>query len=172
VEHFHSAGLDFTMVGPIELQSRKIETYKGRVRLTGSVPRSEIRKWLERFDIFFFPSTCEGSAGAVMEAMATGLPIVTSPNSGTVVRDGIEGFLCAYDDVAGFIQCLERLRDEPELRLRVGRAASKRAQSFDLNYYGRALHGLFTELVPHRSDEQRRPAATNGSRQPYGYGTA
>jgi hypothetical protein len=147
----HSSGVNFTMVGPVELHRQIIDAYKGQVELTGGVPRSGVREWLERFDIFFLPSTCEGSAGAVMEAMATGLPIVTSPNSGTVVREGVEGFLCACNDIAGFARRLERLRDDAELRLSMGRAASKRAQTLDLDYYSRSLHGLFRELISRRS---------------------
>jgi glycosyltransferase involved in cell wall biosynthesis len=150
-----ATGMSFTMVGPVELHQKTIETYKGQVEFTGGVPRSRIRESLERFDIFFFPSTCEGSAGAVMEAMATGLPILTSPNSGTVVRDGVEGFLCACDDIADFTRRLECLRDNAELRLRMGRAAWKRAQTFDLGYYSRSLHSLFRELIQCRGSQVR-----------------
>jgi glycosyltransferase involved in cell wall biosynthesis len=143
---FHSSELNFTMVGPVEFDRRMADIHNGRVELTGRVPRSYIHKWLEGFDIFFFPSTCEGSAGAVMEAMATGLPIVTSPNSGTLVRDGVEGFVRAHDDIGGFTQSLKRLRDDPELRAQMGRAAWKRAQTYDLASYSRSLHSLFQDL--------------------------
>lgn len=151
-------GLHFVMVGPIALPQAEIGTLREHVTLTGQVSRGEVQKYLEQFDVFFFPSTCEGSAGAVMEAMATGLPVLTTPNSGTVVRHGIEGFLCASDDVAGFTRYLERLCNDRELRLRMGRAACRRARMFDLDHYGQAFHNLLAGLLDKRASrlQQRR----------------
>ena len=83
----------FVMVGPILLDKQIINRYKGPVEIIGPVPWLDVGRWLERFDIFYFPSTCEGSAGAVNEAMASALPVVTTPNSGSTVRDGVEGYL-------------------------------------------------------------------------------
>ena len=118
-----------------------------RVELAGSVPRSQILDWLKRFDIFFFPSTCEGSAGAVMEAMATGLPIITSPNSGSVVRDGIDGYIVDYDKPEVAAQRLMELVKDKELRLRMGRSAHERAMGFDIDFYSREIAGVIGEVV-------------------------
>jgi glycosyltransferase involved in cell wall biosynthesis len=141
----------FVMVGPVEPEIRLAASYKGRVELTGAVPRSQVLGWLERFDVFLFPSTCEGSAGAVMEALATGLPVITTPNSGTVVRHGIEGFICASDDISALVRCLDRLRREPALRIGMGTAARERALSFDLYRYGQSLHRVLRKLVMQRA---------------------
>jgi glycosyltransferase involved in cell wall biosynthesis len=145
----------FVMVGPIELEGDVVDSRRGLVELIGAVPRSQVLSWLERFDVLLFPSTCEGSAGAVMEAMATGLPIITTPNSGTLVRHGIEGFVCACDDIAGLVHCVDRLRKDYTLRRRMGTAARERSRNFNLDGYGRALDHLFRQLIIQRVDRER-----------------
>jgi glycosyltransferase involved in cell wall biosynthesis len=119
------------------LDTAAVAKHAGEVRLVGNQSRKEIGDWLEQFDILYFPSTCEGSVGAVMEAMTCGLPVVCSPNSGSVIRHGIDGYLFAYDDLDGAAACLERLVRDPELRRHIGRAAHERSRQFDLEAYSR-----------------------------------
>jgi len=59
----------------------------------------------------------------VTEAMATGLPIIASPNSGTPVREGVEGFIRDYTDIDGMAACVERLAANPKLRRDMGTAS-------------------------------------------------
>jgi glycosyltransferase involved in cell wall biosynthesis len=104
--------------------------------------------WLEKFDVFFFPSTCEGSAGAVMEAMGAELPVLTTHNSGTRVRDGVEGFIRSCNDIDGFEQALRRLEEDRDLLLRMGRAARARIMAYDLNAYQNELWRFFQGMPP------------------------
>lgn len=143
--------LRFVMVGGVELTERaQQELRSASVELAGPVPRSEVQTWLDRFDLFLFPSTCEGSATAVMEAMASGLPVVTSPNAGSLVRDGVEGYVRKYDDVEGMCAAIERLATDGSLRLQMGLAARRRVEAFDLDWYSGELGSLFVGLLEAR----------------------
>src|SRR5439155_23506137 len=126
-----------------------VAKHVGDVQLVGNQSRKEVGAWLNKFDILYFPSTCEGSVGAVMESMICGLPVVCSPNSGSVIRHGVDGFLADYDDLDGAAAHLERLVRDPELRRHVGRAAHERARQFDLNAYSRQFADLFGRLLGH-----------------------
>ena len=137
----------FVMLGPVRHRPPESAAREARVELVPPVPRSQVRAWLEQFDVFFFPSTCEGSAGAVMEAMASGLPVVTTPNSGTLARDGEEGFLAAYDDVDRFVDCIQRLGDDADLRARMGAEGRRRVQAFSPEWYSRTLAALLSDVV-------------------------
>jgi glycosyltransferase involved in cell wall biosynthesis len=121
------------------------------VELVGAVPRSEVRGWLERFDILLFPSTCEGSAGAVMEAMATGLPIVTTPNSGTIVRDGVDGFIRPYESPDELAACVDRLASDEKLRLEMGCSARRQAEANDIDAYSRAIADLMRRVANNKT---------------------
>lgn len=82
-------------------------------------------------DVFLF--TASGSQQgqrAILEAMATGLPVVALPVPGVrdLVADGVEGLVA--EDVPGATAALRRLAAEPELRARMGEAARRRALGF------------------------------------------
>lgn len=144
-------GIRFVMVGPVYIEQAMVDAHKDVVDIVGPVPRSEVREWLRKFDILLFPSTCEGCASAVMEAMSTGLPVVASPNSGTVVRQGTDGFITAYDQVDAMAEAVERLASNPGLRQEMGRSASCRAGRFSVDWYSREIGGLFRRLVAERT---------------------
>jgi glycosyltransferase involved in cell wall biosynthesis len=74
-----------------------------------------------------------------MEAMAAGIPVVTTRNSGSLVRDGVEGFIRDYDDIEGFVDVLQKLNDDRELLLTMGRAARQRILGYDLERYQKSL---------------------------------
>lgn len=144
---FEPAKVRFTMVGEMQLKSEKLLPYAKHVKFVPPVPRSEIPMWMDKFDAFFFPSTCEGSAGAVMEAMASGLPVLTTRESGTRVRHGVEGFVCRYDDLDGYEAAIRRLSTEGDLRVAMGNAARARAMSYSTETYGDDLTKLFAAIV-------------------------
>lgn len=140
-------GIRFVMVGPIFIESSAVERHKDVVDVVGAVPRSQVRDWLRRFDVLLFPSACEGCASAVMEAMSTGLPVVCSPNSGSVVRDGTDGFLTPYDEIDAMAAAIDRLASNPGLRHEMGRSASGRAAEFNIDWYGRRIGEVFAQLL-------------------------
>lgn len=137
----------FVMVGPATVDPALIERRRGRVEIIGAVPRAEVRDWLNCFDLFLFPSACEGSAGAVLEAMATGLPVVTTPNSGTPVRDGVDGYVLGCDDIDGMIRRVAELARDEDLRFRMGQAARRRVEGLSVERYGEAWHDLLRRVL-------------------------
>ncbi len=139
--------VEFSMVGPISIPADAAAQMRGYVQLTGPVPRSEVARHLQSFDIFFFPSVCEGSASVVMEAMAAGLPVVTTPNSGTVIRHGIEGFIHEPTDWDGMADSLQNLLENKSLRVNLGVAAQSGANQFDLLDYQGKLGQLLPTLL-------------------------
>lgn len=89
----------------------------------------------QQSDVFVFPSLEEGSALVTYEAMACGLPIITTFNAGSVARDGEDGVIVPIRDVGALCAALERLRADPRLRQRMGRAARARAEEFSWTRY-------------------------------------
>ncbi|HVS71487.1 MAG TPA: glycosyltransferase family 4 protein [Phycisphaerae bacterium] len=144
---FDPAHARFVMVGAIHINANALAAHVGNVQMAGSVRRSQIPALLASFDVLYFPTTCEGSAGALIEAMATGLPVVTSPNSGTVARHGQEGFLCPYDDLDAAELHLRDLIDNREARLATGAAARKRIESLSVAQYGESFAHVFRNLI-------------------------
>jgi glycosyltransferase involved in cell wall biosynthesis len=144
---FDPKRVKFVMLGHVVLDPDKIRPYQDHVQLVGSVPRSKVKDWLGKFDVFLFPSTCEGSAGAVMEAMAAGLPVCVTPNSGSVARHGIDGFIHRYDEIDQFTNAIQQLDDDRDMLQKMGDSARQRAIGYDLPAYGADLLRFFEGLL-------------------------
>ena len=82
--------------------------------------------------------------------MATGLPIVTTPNSGTPVRDGEDGFVIACENLAGMSRAVDRLVQDEDLRLRMGSAARRRVECLTVRRYGEAWRERLERVMPVR----------------------
>ncbi|HLF91284.1 MAG TPA: glycosyltransferase family 4 protein [Anaerolineales bacterium] len=99
----------------------------------------DIVRVFQQADVFVFPSIAEGSALVTYEAMACGLPVITTFNAGSVVRDGEEGFIIPIRDAEAVANRLDQLRRDEKLRLRMGAAARARAEKFTWERYGNTL---------------------------------
>jgi N,N'-diacetylbacillosaminyl-diphospho-undecaprenol alpha-1,3-N-acetylgalactosaminyltransferase len=93
--------------------------------------REDIPAILAASDIYCLPSYREGLPMSVLEAMASGLPIVTTNAVGCreTVEEGVNGFQVAVRDPEGLAAAIERLLREPELRRSFGEASRRRAVS-------------------------------------------
>jgi glycosyltransferase involved in cell wall biosynthesis len=90
-------------------------------------------------DGYVLPSICEGSATVTHEALATGLPVVCTPNMGSVVQDdGIDGFMVPVRGSDSIAQKLDFLRNEDFLAC-MSENARARAAEFTLNEYSQRL---------------------------------
>lgn len=111
----------------------------------GHVPLSEE---LPKNHVFVFPSRLEGSAKSVYEALACGLPVITTPNSGSVVRHGIDGLIVDCDDDDGLMQAMIRLYRDEKLRIEYGSNARARAEKYTWERYARSVWETYDRIVP------------------------
>ncbi len=83
----------------------------------GSVPHDSLSKLYASADYFVFPSITETYGNVVAEAMASGIPCIVGDGGGvkSLIRQGVNGFLCNPDDARDFLKMIEILRNQPEL---------------------------------------------------------
>lgn len=105
----------------------------------GQVPRSEIQNEFRSADLFVMPTLTEGMALVHLEAMACGIPVITTPHCGSVVRDGVEGFIVPIRDSQTLAKRIGTLLADRPLRQRMGAAARERARDFTWRRYGERL---------------------------------
>jgi glycosyltransferase involved in cell wall biosynthesis len=116
--------------------------------------RDDVPELLATADVFVLSSHSEGLPLSILEAMATGLPVVASNVGGVseVVVEGDTGLLVPPGDAQSLAAAIERLLEDPVLRRRLGEAGRIRvAEHFDLA----AVHGAHLDLY-------RRMLATRG----------
>jgi glycosyltransferase involved in cell wall biosynthesis len=128
------------MVGSLAgLPQSVSDKLRRQIELLGPVPRPAMAAHYGWADAFLLPSLCEGSATVTYEALAYGLPVICTPNTGSVVRDGIEGFVVPIRDPNAIAGRIEELAANPERRTRMGQDARLRARDFTLEAYGQRL---------------------------------
>jgi glycosyltransferase involved in cell wall biosynthesis len=105
----------------------------------GQVPRSQVQEEFRRADIFVLPTLADSFGLVHLEAMACGVPVITTPHCGAVVRDGLEGFIVPIRDAVALADRLQQLLEDRQLRQRMGAAARQRARDYTWARYGERL---------------------------------
>lgn len=137
---------EFRMVGPIDIQSEVRDQLAKSVELTGPIPRGEMRAQFEWADVFYLPSLCEGSATACYEALAAGLPVICTENTGSVVRHGIDGYIVSIRDIEDTTEILRHFSGSPAMLLRMSDNARESARDYTVQRYGERLLKALSEL--------------------------
>jgi alpha-maltose-1-phosphate synthase len=109
------------LAGPANAEGLEIlRSHGGTQYWIGPVPRHEIQRCFAAADLFAFPTLAEGFGLVYLEAMAAGLPVVTTQNSASVVRHGIDGLVVPPRDVDALCDALVQLYIQPDLRRQMG----------------------------------------------------
>lgn len=108
----------------------------------------EMREFYQSLHVYVCASRSEGTPNPCLEAAACGVPIVTTAvgNMPEFIRDGENGFLVARDAVA-IAARLRQLRDDPELRDRMGRAARATAEDWDWRHHAPRYAEMFAGVL-------------------------
>jgi glycosyltransferase involved in cell wall biosynthesis len=121
----------------------------GNIELLGWLRGDEKDQYLQSAMIYALPSYNEGLPMSILEAMAAGLPIVSTPIGGIpeAVADGLEGFLVEPGDVAALANRLDRLLSEPGLAEGMGAAARRKVEtSFSAEVILPQVEAVYREL--------------------------
>jgi glycosyltransferase involved in cell wall biosynthesis len=144
--------------GPLEQELRgRIESagLTSVVALAGPLPQEEVIARLARSRVFALPCVSEAGGGmdnlptVIMEAMAAGLPVVSTPLGGVpeMVEEGVTGLLSGEHEPAALADSLGRLLGNREFAQSLGQAGRRRAaECFAIEQSGRALIKLFRDL--------------------------
>ena len=145
-------GWRLVVVGPIvskRLARELCEAGPGSVTLAGRVGPERVLTYLQAADGYLQSSHTEGIANATMEAMAVGVPIVTTDagSQRELVRNGVNGWLVRVHDVPALVHAMTELTDDPERARALGlRGRETVMTSFDPLTHASRLSDLLTDL--------------------------
>jgi glycosyltransferase involved in cell wall biosynthesis len=112
--------------------------------------RRDIWDWLANFDLFVLPSEWEGVSLALLEAMASGLPVIATNTGGTpeIVLDGETGLLVPARDPGKLAEVMQRLLGDPFLRDQIGQSGRAHAlENFTIQNTVTRLNQLYHGLL-------------------------
>jgi glycosyltransferase involved in cell wall biosynthesis len=125
-----------------------------RVRLLGE--RKDVPNVLAGLDVFVLPSIAEGMSNTVLEAMASGLPVIATQVGGNpeMVEDGVSGLLVPARDPGALTAALRSYLSDPHLRSLHGKASRERVfRDFSLARMNGAYDHLYRHLLLRRPEE-------------------
>lgn len=151
------------LIGPIdEAMAKRHQAFLAdpRVMVVGRVDRRELAERLSAADIFLFPSLAEGSARVVFEALAAGCYCVTTPNSGSIVEDGVHGALVKPDDPETTITAIREANRDLDRVRKIGLDnATLVRNKYRQADFGEALMAVYDRtLDSHRQGNKRKAA--------------
>ncbi len=151
-----------TIAGCIEPEERVRRCFAPNARVALEVwpfvSRSEIPSLYAEHEIFVLPSLMEGMPLVLLEAMASGLAVVTTESSGMtdLVEDSHDGLLVIPGDAESLAAAIVRLCRDPQLRQVLGSAAQEKMKRHTWNYAARRTETVFYRALG------IKPEATGG----------
>lgn len=146
------AAAHFTIVGDGPLRRALEEQARGlgiadRVAFVGE--RRDVEQILRTASLFWLTSRWEGMPNIVLEAMASGLPVITTDVGGVreLIRCGVDGFVVPDGDAGAFVRHARDLLRKPATRQRLAAAARARAEEFSTVRMVSALSELYAEVL-------------------------
>ncbi len=138
---------ELVLVGTVEPgMDRILHEHRDRIVLAGHVPHERLHEWYSNASVFVLPSLQEGSALVTYEAMACGVPSIVSENTGSIVRDGTDGYVIPIRDVDALCDRIERLHDNVELARQMGEAAMMHVRDYTWERHAREVVRLYESL--------------------------
>lgn len=146
LEHLNPTFYEARLVGGIALPEPLLERCKSVAQVLGNLPFNQIRKQYLWADVFVLPSLSEGRARATIEAMAAGLPVIVTENTGAPVEDGVNGLIVPIRNSEAILDALQRLATDRLLYESVSAEALRTARGMTLERYTNELEAVLRRL--------------------------
>lgn len=117
------------------------------VTYLGTVPHSQISQYYDNNDVFVLPSLAEGSSLSVYEAIASGMPCIVTPNVGSVIVDGLDGYIIPPKDSKSIEEKIELFLDHPDIIERMSDHTQVTIKQYDWKSYERKLGKFYDQYI-------------------------
>ena len=105
----------------------------------GAIARDKAPEFFGKADVFVLPTISDGFAITQIEAMAYGLPVITTSHCGEVVSNGVDGLICEALDISELVNAIKSFLEIPERLSLMREAAKLKALQFGLTQLGENL---------------------------------
>ena len=125
------------------------------INFTGLVTFDRIQMIYEKADVFLIPSFAEGMAQVGIEAMACGLPIICTINSGVsdLIEDGVNGFIIPAGDDDALIEKMQWFIDHRDRIRSMGNEARRTAYKYSWSYYEKNVVSAIISIMENKDHQ-------------------
>lgn len=129
----------FLVAGRPDLRPEVLARAPKNIHWLGSIPRGQVSDIYSQSDVFVLPTLSDGFAITQLEAMAHGLPVITTPHCGQVVENGLNGFIVPAGDFQGLANAILRFIKSRELAPMMRPHCKETARKYSLNHFQHRL---------------------------------
>lgn len=140
---------ELMLVGVNEFPETWLSQLPYGVNYIPSVPHTTLNQYYSNANVFVFPSLVEGFGLVLLEAMACGIPVITTPHTAgpDILTDGTEGFIVPIRDSEALKEKLEWCYSHPQELAEMGRAARRKAEQLNWGMYRQRLASRVQQIV-------------------------
>jgi glycosyltransferase involved in cell wall biosynthesis len=140
---------ELLLVGINQFPKNWLSQYQDVFRHIPSIPHALLNQYYSAASVFVFPSLLEGFGLVLLEAMACGIPVITTSNTAgpDILTDGVEGFIIPIRDVEALKEKLEWCYSHPQELAEMGRAARRKAEKLTWSLYRQQLASKVKEIL-------------------------
>ncbi len=131
--------VQFDVVGPIGILPTAVATAPRNMTFHGVVSRDRAAEWYRQANVFVLPTLSDGFALTQLEALAHGLPVITTPNCGRVVEDAKTGFIIPVRDPKALADSLLRFVRNPGLAEEMASSCRASVEAYSIESLGQRL---------------------------------
>lgn len=148
-KRIHRPGIELVFAGPMGKSEKPLENYRGLYQYLGRLDQKAVVAEMHKAHVLVLPSVFEGFGLVIPEAMASGMPVIASTHSiaPEIIREGVDGFVLAPDNVEGLANKLDWLASRREEACEMGVRASEQARTVSWEAHGRRLREIITEVM-------------------------
>jgi hypothetical protein len=132
----------FDIVGQIGIRTATIASAPSNMTFHGPISRDRVGDWYRQSDVFVIPTLSDGFAITQLEALAHGVPVITTPNCGDVIDNGKTGFVVPARDSQALTDAILRFIRNPRLASEMAPACFSALKSFSIDRYSSRLVSL------------------------------
>ncbi|NEO28566.1 MAG: glycosyltransferase family 4 protein, partial [Kamptonema sp. SIO4C4] len=146
---------ELVLVGFNEFPEGWLSPYQECFRYIPSVPHQSLNPYYSAASVLVFPSLVEGLALVLLEAMACGIPVITTANAGgtDIVTDGVDGFIIPIRDLAALQEKLLWCHQHPQELAEMGQAARYKAEQLTWGLYRQRLQTAIAQGITVNSNQ-------------------
>lgn len=145
IDHRHAT---FTIIGKDDLSNDLKKKYGTDVNFLGIINHRDMPRILRNYDVMVFPSLGEGFGLSILEAMATGIPVISSTNTGIndYIRDGYNGFIVPIQNANAIADKMRWFIDNRKEIPKMGYNATITAKQFTWDSYYEKVGSAITSI--------------------------
>lgn len=133
-----AGGHELHVVGHVGDRFRALIPERPGLKVVGKVPHESLPELVRGYDVLVFPSYGDGFGLVILEALASGLPVITTFATGgpDLIDDGAEGFLIEPGDAEALGRSIKFFMERPERLPEMAAAARRKAERYSWDAYG------------------------------------